>query len=404
MIFPEPAIPDECGQRPDESMHAYILRCTRPSYARVRHLINAWFREISDSKETLHKRLSNPKNDREFKAAFTELLTFVYFKRLGCKVEYSPDIGTPEGSNRTPDLLVSPKNGPEFLVEVTTVDDKSKPSIEEHNRINDVEQAVENVNTFQYYFDVVISGIPKSTPSQKKITKAIESWIGEMSYHEVLAHRNQKMYSKKFQIDESCSLKLWLRPILPENFGITDSRIGYIMFEPEKGELEKVILTEPIRKAIKKKLNRYQGLDMPIVVAVNVLSGVQIDSFVFKALIGDIEYKTGSPEPFWNVKSDAVWHKNAKQKGWINHGKLGSQYRKNFALLIFEKILPDRIGGSIELKHYAVFNPFSENHLETVFQDTPKIQINHQDFQFSFQDIPGRPLCDILGIQVPNTD
>ncbi len=292
------------------------------------------------AKESLRQRLTNGKSAV---SAWFELLLHELLLQLGCKVHVT-DI---DNTEKTPDFLVS-HGRHKCYVEATTVNPKDNPSVVDRN-LEDVISKLNTLDSPKFQVSLSVEGKISRTLSKKELINTFGKLLSE--YDPVMLKERIDLlgeYGRPYTEikDKDWVLRGELRPIPPEGKHRTSPGLIVDVGGSYTGDAAR-----EVQDSVSKKAKKYDQLDAPFIVAVNVLD-IRFDREAETAtLFGQeqIRYFPNHPEiPDQLVrKPDGVWVKGGYKP---RHTRLAG-------LIMFNGFLPRSPRGSVCL----YVNPFDYN-------------------------------------------
>ena len=300
-----------------------------------------WFERYPQcAQESLRQRLANGKSAV---GAWFELLLHELIFQLGCKVHVA-DI---DNTEKAPDFLVS-HGRHNCYVEATTVNPGDNPSVVDPN----LEDAISKLNTLDYsefQVDLSVEGKISRTLSKKELINTFGKLLSE---HDPVMVREQIDSSGEYGAPyieikgKDWVLRGELRPAPPEGKQHTSPGLTVYVGGSYSGDASR-----EVQDRVSKKAKKYNSLDAPLIVAVNVLD-IRFDREAEAAtLFGQeqIRYFPNHPEiPDQLVrKPDGVWVK----------GGYKPRYTRLAGVIMFNGFLPWSPRGSANF----YINPFGCN-------------------------------------------
>ncbi len=333
-----------------ESIFNYLNRSARPEFQRVRELLEEWFTKYPDEeKENLRNRLRS--DDWSFYSAFFELYLYNMLLNFDFNIEIHPKV---ERETR-PDFKVFKQGNSLFLLEATTVmpieEEKSAEVVEGH--IYDVLNR--EIHSSDFFIGIEIAKRSPLSPSAKKMSKFISQELRRLNYNELIQKLNQNgiegMPRWKWT-GNGWEIIFFPIPKSPEMRGKSGVRPAGI-FPPKVFYLR---TDKKIRKNLKDKATRYGEIDLPYVIAINVLSDVACDR-------EDIELALFGASPPWNIKT-----LNEVNGFW--YSSQGLQNQRVSAVLISVNLTPWNIAQNTPILWH---NPWAERPLNPTCWKLPQI-------------------------------
>jgi hypothetical protein len=266
-----------------EPYFSYLNRSARPSSEKMRAVLEDWFsRYPSEAKNELRTRFRSLDNIQH-QSAFFELYLHELLLKLGYTVKVHPDLG---GRPTHPEFLVFLKGEPVFYLEGTLASGPKEENATE-KRENQVYETIDKIHSPNFFLKINVRGSPNTPPPGKKWSLALEKWLATLDPNEL----EQRMKANDFGVLPSKTLNhdgwnvtFQAIPKSPKARGKSGIRpIGMRFFGFEECKED-----EYIRNAIKEKATKYGNLNIPYIIAINVLSLFSNDDLmILDALLGD---------------------------------------------------------------------------------------------------------------------
>ena len=266
-----------------EPMFNYLNRSARLECERIRNLLEQWFKYFpSEVQDELRARFRS-KDDRQHLAAFFELYLHELLSKSGFSVEIHPTV-----SNRAthPDFKVLKYGNPLFYLEATlaALSDSDTSAKARENQVYDTLNRMKSPN---FFIGVKVRGAPTTNPPGAKMRSFLK---------DKLSNLNPDVVAKQFEQGGLEALPHWdwehdgwqitffPIPKKPEARGKPGVR-------PIGLQMQGVRFLTPhlgIRKSIQDKATKYGELDLPYIVAINVIDEFGADDIdISNALFGE---------------------------------------------------------------------------------------------------------------------
>ena len=269
-----------------EPLFAYLNRTARVEFARIRRELEEWFTRYPASGQAELRARFRSDIDSQHQSAFFELFLHELLLRLGCQVTIHPTV---PNVARTPDFLVKSPDGERFYIEATIATNESAAEAASRARMNAVYDVLNRVvDSPDFFLWIKIDGAPKTPPPARRIASFVSAHLAELDPDQItrlyesgrieeiprwsFEHEGWEIEFKPIPKKNEARGKPGVRPIAVQSTGVrwVDRRT-------------------PIRDAITEKAGRYGVLDLPYVVAVNVLEFIdEID--ILEALFGKEQF------------------------------------------------------------------------------------------------------------------
>lgn len=268
----------------------YLNRSARLECQRIRDLLEQWFEDFpSEVQDDLRARFRS-EDDRQHLSAFFELYLHELLSKSGFSVEVHP---APGGRATHPDFKVLKDGKPLFYLEATLAafsdEDASAKA-----RENQVYDTINKMKSPDFFIGLKAHRAPATNPPGKKICRFLENKLSNLDPDVVAKQLEQGGLKALPHWDfEHDGWKITFFPIpkKPEARGKPGVRpIGLLMQDVHLGNSDVVI-----RRAIQKKANKYGKLDLPYIVAINVIDKFADGIDISEALFGKEEFTVSFP-------------------------------------------------------------------------------------------------------------
>lgn len=302
---------DQESARYAEPMFTYMNRTARSDFEKVREKLELWFSHYPVLEQPELRARFRSDIDTQHQSALFEILLHQILLVFGCKITPHPTL---PNTAKTPDFLVKPLSGTPFYVEAVLATNESAEEVAARARINTVYDVVDRkVDSSNFFLWIDVEGAPGSPPRASKIASFLNKRIAKLDPDAV---------AKLYETDGMDAVPSWryqhdgwivnFQPIpkKPE----ARNKEGVRPIGAKSTGVRWVDHRTPIRDAINKKVGRYGKLELPYVVAVNVLEFIdEID--IMEALFGKEQFtidfsQSNPPEPVSTKMSrvrDGVW-------------------------------------------------------------------------------------------------
>ena len=272
-VFDDIARTDTTPGRRGVSSFEFMNTSARPKAEWARAIIEAWFEHLPDhEKPELRARLRQS-DDQHFRAAFFELYLHELLLRSGFTVEFH----TLSEKGKRPDFKVYRDGVPVFYIEARDAGDSAEKSAKQH-LMDAAYDAIDRMPCPDYFLHITVEGEPSSpVPVRKGLRRELEEWIGGLDYDAVVAAAlagRRDLLPKRAWAHEGWRLVFTAVPKKEHARGKPGARpIGVVA----DGISFRARTEELILSGVSDKAGRYGKLDLPYVVAVNVLDQTGVD-------------------------------------------------------------------------------------------------------------------------------
>ena len=247
-------------------------------------MLDAWWAELPAAAAAQIRERFTSRDDIVHRGACLELYLYALTRVMGFDVDI--DVGNDANELRRPDLLLR-SGTQELFIEATALagDDVGDPVI--NQRVNEIYDAADAATAPAFCVDLDIIGYGAGTPSAKKITRAVQSFLDELDPDATLAaiDAGEPPPAREIAIG-GWTLALLADPLRPDHRDYPHHRVINGGFRD--GDFIDNI--KPMRRKLKDKARRYGDLGKPYVVALLCASSFADDRDIERALMGPIEY------------------------------------------------------------------------------------------------------------------
>ena len=179
----EPSAPPigQRAKRYGEPIYTYYRDSERPGIVAICALLEEWFQEIPEEERLdLQQRFRSP-IERQHRSAVFELFLHHFLLRCGFQVEFHPDV---LGVTTHPDFLVSRGGQNLFYLEAIAVGNSFREEAET-NRMNQVYDVLNNLQSPDFYLGMHIDGAPETPPAGARLRSELSRWLATLNHEEV---------------------------------------------------------------------------------------------------------------------------------------------------------------------------------------------------------------------------
>lgn len=359
----------------------YLNRTDRLEYHYVRDLLQNWFDnyETSPEKRSRLCREFRSTDDIQHLSAFFELYLYQLFKNQDFKIEVEPS-----WEQGRPDFLLTSPQGEKILLEATGVyPEKAFGSAKklEQRVIDHINQYLESPD---FFLHINIRNAPNNTPPYGQILRHLRKQLSQLDYEQVAqkALESEGMGLQRFPLipweHEAWTIEFIAIPKAENARGKPDVRpVGSMFYGIELVDTEL-----NIKSRIDNKYGHYGELDIPFILALNVLDSYTNDETVAKALFGDEATN-------YNLETGEILNFRKPNGSWF--GPSGYQKRRMSGVCIFKRLRPE----NMHLVDPVLWHhPYANNPLNPSLLDLRQWIPNRDKGGYEFKD--GKPLLELL--------
>ncbi len=358
----------------------YLDRSGRVEAKLVREFLNHWVSVYPDEdRPELISRIRGG-DDRALQSAVFEIVLFALLRSIGCSVTVHPEL--PGGTLKRPDFLaVTPKDQP-IYVEAVLASEHSQADVAARKRTDAVLNAIEKVDSPNFFLLVKATGHPERPPNGKVLRGKLRDWLSSLDPDDVAREMRESGNSVSPRITVELDDWVIVFDAIPKKaerrgkgqrvIGALSSGVGWSN------------VWEPIRDAVKAKGNRYGKLPHPLLVAVNVDAPSVERSDEMQGLFGEEEYVFDSSDlsaaPQIRQKPNGVWR-----------GPEGPQYKRVSGAWIFSNLSAWNMVSRVNTVYW---NPWASKTLPSLFTIASHAKLEGEKMQWN----EGQSVGDILGL------
>jgi len=308
MLFDQIHRQDKRPQEYSQSIYEYINLSALKPYKHIRSLLKDWFSHFPVKHQNDLEARFRSSDDYEFLSAFFELYIHELLIRLGFELEIHPYI---ERKSTHPDFLAFLNNKSVFYLECI-VPKGSLNDIAAEKRKNIVYDTLNKLVSPYFDLGITVHGKPNTPPPGAKWRRFLKEELLRLDPDKVEARKKAEglpCWSRKhdgWNVDFLATPKPLERRGKPSIRPI-GLRIEGFRFE----ELEGCKTQVKIRNAIEKKATGYSKINLPFIVAINVIGEFCDDIFIANALFGKKNIvRTNTPNRTLNLIKkhyDGAW-------------------------------------------------------------------------------------------------
>jgi hypothetical protein len=190
MLFDDVERTDPTPMLRCEPYFTFINRTSRPGAEAIRETAERWFSRYPAGNQPALRTRFRSSIDREHHAAAFELLLHEVLLRFGCTLELEPSLTN--GSTKRPDFLVTALNGDRFYLEATVVTGKTSEEEAAQEHANRVYDAIDRIDSPNFFLGVVVGGAPKSSVPSKGMRRFLAQCLAVMNPDAVIAAYNRE--------------------------------------------------------------------------------------------------------------------------------------------------------------------------------------------------------------------
>jgi hypothetical protein len=350
----------------------YLNKSVRPGVEVIRQTLEEWFSRYPVAQQP-ELRAQFRSDNHQHRSAHFELVLHELLLRLGVTVEVHPAI---QGINQRPDFLATSPSGARWYLEAVLATNQSRKEAAAEARKNQVYDAINQLNSLDFFIGINPLGSPETPPSGQHIRAFLTKRLAGLNRDEIAALLQRPdvpgfegLPHWRYEHDG------WTIDFFP--LPKSDALRGQAGVRPiglEFGAFQPLRTKETIRNAVQQKAGRYGELALPYVVAVNVLSDFVDRTDEVEALFG------GRTWPGEGRVANGVWR-----------GTAGPQNTRVSGVAVFERLEQSNLPRVVSCLYH---NPWAARPYQGELDRLNHAAVHQNRIQFH----DGESLGTILGL------
>jgi hypothetical protein len=375
--------PESIGTRAKkyaESTFEYYEHSARRDIAQIKTVLEDWFAHFpAASRRDLHQRFRSG-SDRQHYGAFFELYTHELLLRLGYTAEVHPDV--PERTH--PDFLVSRDGLRRFFVE-STIGTQSDEEAGQQRLMDQVYDTLDRLKSPDFLLALRVHGAPKTAPAGARLRRDLERWLQTLDWAAVKQDWDIGGFDALPTYPwehEGWSVLIQPIPKSPETRGSADVRpVALNMPVTAFG----ITADDDVKWAVSLK-NKYGDLDLPFLLAINVMAEFCDQYDVMNGLFGHetVIFGPGGTRPGGRLH-DGAWD-----------GPRGPRNTSISAVMVYRDLKPWNMKDAVS---WFVHNPWASRPLASAALPFAQLVPNYDTGVLVQQD--GNSPGSCLGLPEP---
>lgn len=359
MLFSDIHRIDTGPRRYSESSFSFFDRTARPTFERIRQLLEQWWADFPVSEQTELRSRLRSEDDHQHYAAVFEL----YIHQILLRTQHRIEIHRQGVRGKCPDFLATASDCTSFVLEATLATELSQAQQGAEKRKNQLYDTIDKLESPDYFLDLEIEGEPKTPIPGDQWLRKVRKWVASLDYEDIVATGRQGAFDLLPMLSlEHDGLTVTFKPIAKK----AEAR-GQMNVRPIGAQSFEAVCVrswEAIQRAVQKKASRYGKQDVPYLIAINGV-GVNCDCEEFeRALYG--------PDGLWSDRRPP------------SHTRVS-------AILAVVQLVPATIGS---VNPCLFHNPFAANLYSGPLCQLPQAHWTKEGTRHT----PGISARDILGL------
>lgn len=370
-----------CGHT--EPHFSYLNRSARPSMIRVRQLLESWFREYPLGAQSELEMRFRSLDDIQHRSAFFELYLHALLIRLGYQIRVHPVI---PNCNNQPDFLVLRDRNPISYLEATLATGPSEETASD-KRKNVVYETIDKMNSPNFWVGVKVNSSSATAPPGRKWRSQLERWLAGLdpdAIGEQLKPGGLEDLPRITLSDAGWNVEFQAIPKSPAARGECGVRpLGLYSFGFQECKED-----EWVKNAIKEKATRYGDLNVPYLIAINVLSIFSNDNLmIMDALFGKEGFTV------YRLPDGGFDHRPNRAPNGAFRGPKGRHNTRVSGVIICNDL---SCGGIAKVSPVLWHNPWATHPIDVTIWPLSQWTLNEDKTRI--EPKPGRDIAGVFGL------
>jgi hypothetical protein len=373
-------------RRQNESRFEYLNTSARPGICAIRDLLETWFDHLPCGAQADISGRLRSREDVQHQSAFFELFWHELLRSSGYQITIHPSM---TDVARNPDFLARRYGASQFYLEATLAMPPGDAAAD--RRLAELHDTLDRMDSPDYFLEFEYRGSAVGNIRGRELRERLEGWLRQLNFVEISRLRQGQEYgaAPTFTWSEQ-GLSLTFTPIPkgPQFRGQQGARpIGVVM----PMEMRELRTHDDIRTPIEGKATKYGALELPLVVAVNIMDDFCEDLDVWNALFGEEQFVAiRQADGRWQNE----WGPRVPNGAW--RGRSGPRNTVVSAVVVTHQLSPSNLRThAVELIH----NPWATHPFPAESLNLVQRTVDVTDGHIHRRDGPGA--ADILAIPEP---
>jgi hypothetical protein len=363
----------------------YLNSSARPYIAAVRGILEDWYAAYPEGqdKHELRERFRKDRDDQHYGAVF-ELFNHALLKSMGFEVEIHP--GVPNSSGKHPDFRASRNGKPLFYLECTLANPSEIDQVCQRE-LNRILEGLEKLKSPDFFLSPSFERRSQTPARLRELREVLHTWLAKLDPDQVerdyLLDGGDALPSFTWS-DGGWEIEFQAYPRRKERRDLPGLRVVGPRSEPLVTDSD-----ERLRQAVMNKAGRYGQLDLPYVIAVNVVADKFDEIDLMEALFGKEVFAM-------EVGPDGPQVKMVGRKPDGAFFRFSGLYNRGVsAVFVCDQISP----GVLQRPTTLVHHPHARQKLDSSLWPLPQLLPHPSEPRLVKLD--GRTAGDVMGILDP---
>ncbi len=318
-------------KEPRESNYAFLNRSARPEYEHIRHVLEQWFLGYPEQHRHALRASFRSRTESTHLGAFFELYCHELLKQQGFLVQAQQIVDQTVG--RPVDFLVLSTETPLFYVEATLAADSNASSTSQkllwqlQDTLNELNEPL-----FQVSLEVESESIHSLPTTQ--IRRDIHRWLQTLDSDEV-ARRERDDRPYYYFEREGWKIIFLAIPRAVEERGKPGNTVLYQLSVPQWSQPQ-----SSLSVALESKADQYGELQLPYIIAVDMVAMTSFGSDIGKVLFGQEVFLINTRSEEMTVTRSPLLPDRPSEENGLWFARRGPRNQQVSAVLLVKGLVP----------------------------------------------------------------
>jgi hypothetical protein len=337
---------------PNESSCAFLNRSALLKFERTRDLLENWFLEYPPAQQVKLGTDFRSDRDTQHLGAFFELYCYTLLRQQGFIVNVEQVVDTTV--NRPIDFLVQSGEFTTFYLEATVATD-ANTILANQRKIWELIDTLNSLNEPFFQIGMEVEEESSQNLSLSQIRSGIHAWLETLEPDKVTMQKENLEYEDHPHWTwerDGWSITFFAIPRSSENCGMPGETVLYHSWDARRISAQNALL-----KALESKADRYGSLQLPYIIAVDVLALDSLGTDIGETLFG-------KEVALWDTHTDEITLTRApllpdrsRSENGLWFARRGPRNQQVSAVLLVHELLPWSIASKTPVLWH---NPYAE--------------------------------------------
>lgn len=352
-------------REPQESHFAFLNRSCQPRFECTRELLESWFRDYPTAHQTVISSNFRTDRDTQHWGAFFELYCYALLNQQDFIVDVQKIVD--EAVGKPIDFFVSSADAPLFYMEATVAVD-SRPVLANQRKVWELIDTLNTLNDPNFQVSVEVKQESSCNFPLSQIRSELHQWLQALNPNTVSEWRKALDHDQHPHcnwVRDGWEIVFFAIPRSSDERGMPGETVQYQMWDTRRAQAQ-----NSLQNALESKADRYGALQLPYIIAVDVLAidslGTDIDEVLFGKEIALFDTHT---EQITLTRSPLLPDRPRSENGlWF--GRRGARNQQISAVLLVNELMPCAIAHKTPILWH---NPWADKPLDPALWQGPQM-------------------------------